>query len=229
MKPIMAASLMCIDYLHVKDNMEAINRHCDILHADVLDGHFRKNVTLSPDFVKVVRGLSDLPMDIHLMVTNPLDFIDIFSDCGATYMSVHFETIAGQETEVFDKIRSNGFKTGMVVNPETSLEQFAPWLPHIDLLTIMTVHPGFAGSPFVWEAVDKLRAAADIIQENGYPCIIQADGSINKNTYKPLWEAGSRMFVMGSTGLFGLNDDLDKAGLQMKQEIVEATDRKSVV
>lgn len=223
MKPIFNASLMCVDFLNLKEDMAALNSCCHMLHADVLDGHFRRNIALSPDLLKAMCSCSDLPVDIHLMVTNPWEFIELYGGLGAKFIQVHAETICGNELETFWKIRSKGARPGLVINPEIPLDSVIQWLPYINILTVMTVSPGFAGSPFEPAAVEKIRIAKEIIEKENFDCILQADGHIGKDTYQTLWQAGTQCFVMGTTGLFGIRPTLAESGIAMKKEFTDAT------
>ena len=224
---IFAASLMCMDFLHVADSLDILNRHCQMLHADVMDGHYCPNLTLSPAFIRAVRSHTALPIDTHLMVTNPGDYIDVMAEAGADYISLHVETVNVNAFRLINRIRSAGRKAGLVLNPATPLSMAETMLPLVSILTIMTVDVGYAGQPFISHALDKIRQADALIRENGYDCIIQTDGACNKETYGPVYGAGGRAFVMGSTGLFGLEVDLETACRRMKREFIGAVAAES--
>ena len=223
MKIEFSPSLMCMDFLKMKEQLEILNTRMDMYHVDIMDGHYCKNITLSPDLIKTFAKVATLPMDVHLMTTNPTDWIEIVAKAGATYISPHAETINTDAFRVMNLIRSLGCKTGVVLNPATPLSFVEPYLNRIDLLTIMSVDVGFAGQPFIEEMLDKIREAKRFREEKGYTYKIQIDGSCNKNTYKRLKEAGVEVFIVGSSGLFGLDQDLNKACDLMFKQFEEAT------
>ena len=210
-----APSLMCMDYLHIQDQIEVMNKHMDLYHVDIMDGHYCPNITLSPDLVKAFNKVSTLPMDCHLMTTNPLDWIEVLAKNGAACISPHAETINVNAFRIYNMIESLGCKKGVVVNPATPLSFIEPYLNRIDILTIMTVDVGFAGQPFVEEVVEKIKEAKRLREEKGYHYEIQIDGSCNVKTYKKLTEAGADILIVGSSGLFGIDEDLDTACQKM--------------
>lgn len=223
MKTEFSPSLMCMDFLKIEEQISVLNDRIDMYHADVMDGHFCKNITLSPDLIKTFGQIAKKPIDCHLMTVNPMDWIDILADAGAAYISPHAETINSDAYRVLNHIKSKGCKTGVVVNPATPLSYIEHYLNRIDLLTIMTVDVGFAGQPFIEEMLDKIREAKRLKEERGYTYRIQIDGSCNKNTYKRLYDAGAEVLVVGTSGLFNLDEDLNRACDKMYEEFEEAT------
>ena len=211
MKPDFAVSLMCMDYLKISEQMEVLNDNVSMLHADIMDGHFCKNITLSPDLIKAFASVTTLPIDAHLMTTNPGDWIDACAEAGAGYISLHAETINTDAFRQINYIKSLGCKVGIVLNPATPLEYIRHYLNRVDMLTIMTVDVGFAGQSFIDEMLEKIEEAVRIREENGYTYKIQVDGSVNERTYKRLYDAGCDVYVLGSSGLFTLDDDLQVA------------------
>ncbi len=223
MKPEFSVSLMCMDFLNIKEQMETLNDNMAMYHADIMDGHYCKNITLSPDLIKTFSGAATLPIDVHLMTTNPVDWIELCANSGVTYISPHAETINTDAFRIMNMIKNLGCKTGVVLNPATPLSFVEPYLNRIDLLTIMTVDVGFAGQPFIEEMLDKIKEAVRIREEKGYSYKIQVDGSCNKKTFKRLKEAGTDIFVLGSSGLFNLNKNLSKACEMAYEEFAEET------
>jgi len=221
--PEFSVSLMCMDLMNAGAELSVLNRLAHAYHVDVMDGHFTKNLALSPDFVKAVARYSTLPLDIHLMVTTPMDWLDTLAANGANTLSVHSETIGNDAFRVLDRIKSLGCRTGVVVNPATPLENVKAYLGRVDLLTLMTVDIGYSGAPFIPEVLAKIQAAADYKRDHGLDYKIQIDGSCNKKTYAAMASAGAEMFVLGSTGLFNLSEDLETAWAGLKAEYAEAT------
>lgn len=211
-----SVSLMCMDFLHIEDQLKILNHNVDMLHVDIMDGHYCKNITLSPDLVKAFHKVSKIPMDVHLMTTNPEDWIKNVAEAGADTISLHAETINGQAFRLYNQIEDLGCKCGVVLNPATSLDEIKYYLNRIDLLTIMTVDVGFAGQPFIEEMIQKIEEAKRLREEKGYHYKIQIDGSCKKETFKILADAGADIYILGSSGLFGLDPDLNKACEKMR-------------
>lgn len=223
MKPDFSVSLMCMDFLNIKEQMQILNGQMAMYHADIMDGHYCKNITLSPDLIKTFSSVATLPIDVHLMTTNPGDWIELCAQAGATYISPHAETINTDAFRVMNMIKSAGCKTGVVLNPSTPLSYVESYLDRVDMITIMTVDVGFAGQPFIEEMLGKIKEAVKLREEKGYTYKIQVDGSCNKKTFKRLKEAGTDVFVVGSSGLFSLDEDLSKACDKAYQDFDEAT------
>jgi D-allulose-6-phosphate 3-epimerase len=200
-----------MDFLRIKEQTEILNKRADYYHIDIMDGHFCKNITLSPDFMRAIKPISKLPFDVHLMTQYPNDFIDMVYQAGADIISPHCETINSDAFRVINKIKSLGAKVGVVLNPATPLEYIKHYIGRLDSITIMTVDVGYAGQSFISEMLDKIKLCAKWRQDLGYKYKIQIDGSCNQKTYKKLFEAGADIFVLGSSGLFSLDEDTDKA------------------
>lgn len=204
-------SLMCMDLSKFKEQVDVLNEKADFYHVDIMDGHFVKNITLSPFFIEQLKKISKLPIDAHLMVENPSDFVDMTIDAGADYISLHAETITGDAFRLINLIKEKGRKFGVVLNPATPLESIRHYIHHVDKLTIMTVDPGFAGQKFVTEMIDKIKEAKELKEKNQYKYLITIDGSCNEKTFKVLTDAGAEVLIVGSSGLFNLDEDVSKA------------------
>lgn len=215
MKPKFSPSLMCMDLLQIKEQIEVLNKRADFYHVDIMDGHFVKNITLSPDFVKAISPVCTLPLDCHLMVTNPDDYIEALAEAGAGYICPHAETINADAFRIIRKIKEYGCKAGVVLNPATPLSYIQHYIHLLDKITIMSVDPGFAGQPFIREMLEKIKEAKRLKKEKGYHYLIEVDGSCNQNTFKELAEAGVEVFIVGSSGLFNLDENLEMAWEKM--------------
>jgi len=215
---------MCMDFLRIPEQISILNDRVDYYHADVMDGHFCKNITLSPDIIRAFGKIATKPIDCHLMVMNPMHWIDELADAGATYMSVHAETIGNDAFRVLNHIEDIGCKKGVVLNPATPLSSSMHYLNRIDLLTIMTVDVGFAGQPFIPEMLAKIREAKELREKYAFSYEIQIDGSCNRRTYKALADAGADVLVVGSSGLFGLDSNIATAWDKMVTEYEDATE-----
>ena len=197
MKPLFNPSLMCMDLLNIKEQIEILNERADMYHVDIMDGHFVKNITLSPDFVKAISKVVKIPMDCHLMVTDPDDYIENLAKAGAGYICPHAETINSDAFRIINKIRANGCKVGVVLNPATPLSYIQHYIHLVDKITIMSVDPGFAGQPFIREMLVKIAEAKRLKEENGYKYIIEVDGSCNAGTFRRAGRSRNRMLHRG--------------------------------
>ena len=204
-------SLMCMDFLKIKEQIQVLNKKADMYHVDIMDGHYCKNITLSPDMVKAFKQVSELPMDVHLMTTCPDDWIDRVAEAGADIISVHAETITKDAFRIFNKIETLGCGKGLVLNPATTLESVRHYLSRVDLLTIMTVDVGFSGQPFITEMLEKIKEAKAIREKFGFHYTIQIDGSCNSHTFRRLKDAGADIYIVGGSGLFQLDEDVERA------------------
>lgn len=222
MKPLFSPSLMCMDFLDIKNQINILNGKCDFYHIDIMDGHYVPNLTLSPDFVRAVSSVAKKPLDCHLMVTNPSDYIAPLKAAGADCICVQVETVNASAFRVINTIKNCGCKVGAVFNPATPLSDARYYLHLVDKITIMTVDPGFAGQPFIKEMLCKIEQARTLKEKNGYSYIIEIDGSCNEKTFGELYSAGAECFVVGTSGLFSLSTDLDKAWDKMTENFDDA-------
>ncbi len=218
---LLSDSLMCMDPLHMGDQLGVLESVVDWHHADVMDGHFCPNLTLSPDTVRAVCRASRVPVEAHLMTERPGDWIDVFANAGARMISLHAETISASAFRLIRHIRELGCQVGVVLNPSTSLEAARYYLEEIDRLTLMAVDVGYAGQPMVPQVIGKIREAAEARAARGLRYEIQVDGCCNRASYRLYRDAGADALVMGS-GLFGLDADLHKAVELMREQQREA-------
>lgn len=216
-------SLMCMDLLDIKNQIETLNKHADLYHIDIMDGHYVKNLAFSPDFIKAIKKITTVPLDCHLMVTNPSDYIDVLAEAGADYICPHAETLNSIGFRTINRIKELGCKVGVVLNPETPIEYIQHYIHLLDKITVMSVDPGFAGQPFIREMLDKIKKLKELKFENGYKYLIEIDGSANKNTFKELNEAGIEVFIVGASGLFNLCDNIEDSWNKMQEIFDEET------
>ena len=191
-----APSILSADFAQLADDIERVAAEADLLHVDVMDGHFVPNLTIGPPVVKSLRKRTDLHLDCHLMVDNPGELLEDFADAGADGCTVHIEL--GDPRPLFAAMRELGLRVGLTHNPETPVEAVLPYIEEIDVLLFMSVHPGFGGQAFIPSVLDKLTAARRVVDQGGLPVELEIDGGINRETAPRAAAAGADILVAGS-------------------------------
>jgi ribulose-phosphate 3-epimerase len=180
----------------------------DYLHLDVMDGRFVPNITFGAPVIKSIRNKTNLIFDVHLMIDEPLKYIEDFRKAGADIITFHVESSSPAE-ETVDKIRECGCKAGISVKPKTGVEEILPLLDKLDMVLVMTVEPGFGGQSFMPETMEKIKTLRSEIERRGLSVDIQVDGGINEKTVAVAAEAGANVFVAGSA-VFGAADPAEE-------------------
>jgi len=217
---LVVPSILSADFTALGDELRAVEEAgADMIHVDVMDGHFVPNLTMGPFIVKAVRGATSLPIDAHLMVTNPEDLVDDFVDAGADYVVFHAEACPDPRA-LIDRIHARGAKAGLAVNPPNSSSLIDEHLADIDLALIMTVNPGFAGQSFMSEVMPKLSQVARRKASLGLDLLVEVDGGIGPANVGTVIENGGEAVVAASAifgggdageGVRGLRAAIDKA------------------
>jgi len=193
-----APSILAANFSKLADEVREVEQAgAELIHIDVMDGHFVPNITMGPIVVEALRPVTNLPLDVHLMIENPDQYIESFAKAGADYITVHVETCSHLHRTI-QLIRSFGVKPGVVLNPHTPIETIQHVLEDIDMVLFMTVNPGFGGQKFIHSVVPKVKQLSTIIKEKGLNIEIEIDGGINVETIVPCAEAGATIFVAGS-------------------------------
>jgi len=200
----LAPSLLSADFSKLADEIASIEQGADVLHLDVMDGHFVPNLTIGPAIVKACRAVSKLTFDCHLMVSQPQNYIERFVDAGADMISIHYEAEAHLQRGL-QLIRDGGAKAGIAINPATPAEALTTALEFCDFVLVMTVNPGFGGQKFIEPVVPKIRHISQMVRERGLPVEIEVDGGIDEKTAPLVVAAGARILVAGSA-IFGKPD-----------------------
>ncbi|MGH7231442.1 MAG: ribulose-phosphate 3-epimerase [Nitrospiraceae bacterium] len=193
-----APSILSADFARLAEEVAcAESSGADLLHVDVMDGHFVPNLTLGPPIVAAIRKVTKLPLDVHLMITNPDAFIAEFAEAGADYLTVHVETCPHLHRTV-QAIKERGVKAGVTLNPATSLTAVEEILPDVDLLLIMSVSPGFGGQHFIPSSLGKIQRARQLLDRTASHAALEVDGGVKVDNAAHIIEAGADILVSGS-------------------------------
>ena len=213
-----APSILSADFSRLADEVRAVEKAgADVIHVDVMDGHFVPNITIGPLVVQGLKKLTSLPLDVHLMIENPNRYIDDFVQAGGNWITVHAETCPHLKG-VIKKVRQLNARPGIVLKPATSLKTLFPVLDEIDLVLIMSVNPGFGGQSFIPSTLKKIERLRKIVDQNRYPLEIEVDGGVKTDNIRGVSMAGADIFVLG-TGIFK-TENYEKTIRKLREEIV---------
>jgi ribulose-phosphate 3-epimerase len=214
-----APSILSADFARLGEEIQAAERGgAGLLHVDVMDGHYVPNITIGPVVVKSIRRVTTLPLDCHLMITDPDDYIEEFAKAGANLISVHVEAVTHLHRTV-TAIRQLGCRPGVVLNPATPLLFVEEILPYVDYVLLMSVNPGFGGQSFIATALDKVSRLRDMIESRNLEVKIEIDGGVDINNVAEVVRRGAEWIVAGSA-VFG-RDDPEEATRTLKQKALE--------
>jgi ribulose-phosphate 3-epimerase len=193
-----APSILSANFAKLGEEIVAVERAgADYIHVDVMDGHFVPNITIGPLIVEAIRPVTKLPLDVHLMIDNPDQYIEAFAKAGADYITVHVEACRHLHRTIHH-IKSFGIKAGVVLNPATPVNTLQHILKDIDMVLLMSVNPGFGGQKFIPEVLPKIRKVKEMADSIGKEIEIEIDGGVNSETAKLCVEAGANVLVAGS-------------------------------
>ncbi|SDF40454.1 ribulose-phosphate 3-epimerase [Sporolituus thermophilus] len=200
-----APSLLAADFTRLAEEIKKVEQAgADLLHLDIMDGHFVPNLTFGAPVVAALRQVSKLPFDVHLMVTNPQEHINAFVKAGADWITVHAETHPHLH-RLLQTIKDHGVRAGIALNPSTPLATIEEVLPDVDMVLLMSVNPGFGGQQFISNVLDKIRRLRQMITERNLSVTIEVDGGINAETAPAVVAAGATVLVAGSA-VYGAPD-----------------------
>ncbi len=213
MPVLIAPSILAADFGHLAHEIEKVEAAgADWIHCDIMDGHFVDNISFGPAIVKFVRGMTKLPLDVHLMIERPDHYVPRFVDAGANSITVHVESESKHEVgKTLEQIRRAGCRVGLTLNPATSFGEVEPFLEEIDMLLVMTVHPGFGGQSFRADQMDKVSRAVAWNSTHGGKIDIEVDGGINPETARISIQNGANVLVAG-TSIFQANSYAEAIG-----------------
>jgi ribulose-phosphate 3-epimerase len=193
-----APSILSADFTRLGDEIRDVERAgADYIHVDVMDGHYVPNITIGPMIVEAVKRSTRLPLDVHLMISNPDQYIDVFRQSGADIITIHAEAVDHLHRSV-QSIKEVGARAGVSLNPGTPLQPVEYVLGELDMVLLMTVNPGFGGQEFIHEVIPKIKRMREMINERGLNTEIEVDGGINLDTIGIVSAAGANIFVAGS-------------------------------
>lgn len=198
---IISPSLLSANFADLKKDIQEIEQTpATWLHYDVMDGHFVPNISFGYSILKDVSKITKLFLDVHLMISDPLAYIDQFVDAGADLITFHYECYEdkNQTKQTIQQLKEKGVKVGLSMKPATPVSAILPYLEDLDLVLVMSVEPGFGGQSFMPSSLDKIKALRDIIDEKHYTCLVEVDGGINKDTAKLVKDVGVDVAVAGS-------------------------------
>ena len=196
----LSPSILSADFANLERDIHDIQRNgADWVHVDVMDGIFVPNITIGIPVVNALRPVTELPLDVHLMIDRPIRYVEDFVKAGADWLTIHIEADQPQNTlAALDKIHSLGCKAGIVLKPKTPAEAAIPYLEKCDLILVMTVEPGFGGQAFMADQMDKIRQLRDWMDDINPDCLIEVDGGVDEQTCKLCKESGADVLVAGS-------------------------------
>ena len=191
---LVSPSILSADFANLEKDIKRVEPYVSWLHIDVMDGHFVPNISIGVPVVKSIRKITNLFLDTHLMIENPIKYVDAFSDAGSDLITFHYEATKDKTIETIEKIKSKNVKVGLSIKPKTSVDEIKDYINLVDLILVMTVEPGFGGQKFMDECANKIKEIRQINSD----VIIQVDGGINDKTAKICADLGANSLVAGN-------------------------------
>jgi len=214
-----APSILAADFLHLEKDVEIVNNYADIFHLDIMDGIFVPNISFGFPVVEAIAKKATKPLDVHLMIVHPENYVERFAKAGAAMISFHEECVekeGGDPGEILRFIRSLGVKSGLVINPDIPVEKLFPYLEYADYALLMSVFAGFGGQKFIEGTYSKIKDLKAEIDRRGLNCPIEIDGGVSPANSKQLIEAGAEILVAGSSVFHAENPE---AAIKLMREV----------
>lgn len=223
----LAPSIMCADFLELKSELDIFRQfNIDMLHIDIMDGHYVPNFTLGIDFCKAIVSYSDIPLDFHLMVENVDHYLDVFCSIPGSIVTFHPET-SRHPVRTIQKIRQSGCKPGIAIDPAISIGSIKHLIPFVDQVCIMSVNPGYAGQQLLPFCIDKIAEVKLFLQENNLQAEIEVDGNVSWNNIPKMMEAGADVLVLGTSSIFCQHLTREKAFAKLHAMLNEIQSKKN--
>jgi ribulose-phosphate 3-epimerase len=212
-----APSILSADFSRLAEEVRAVEKAgADVIHVDVMDGHFVPNITIGPLVVQGLKKLTSLPLDVHLMIENPERYVEVFAQAGSDWITIHAEVCPNLK-RMIRKVRQLNARPGIVLKPATPLKTLFPVFDDIDLVLLMSVNPGFGGQSFIPATLKKIERLRKIVDQNRYPLEIEVDGGVKVENIREVSMAGGDIFVVG-TGIFK-TENYEETIRKLRQEI----------
>lgn len=216
--PHIAPSILSADFARLGDEVRAVERGgANRIHVDVMDGHFVPNLSMGPIVVKALRPITKLPLEVHVMIADPMKYSPAFLKEGADTIIAHIEVLPDPKPWI-DSIRKAGKKPGLAINPETPVDTVTPYLSLIDIVICMTVHPGFGGQSFLPASPERIRRLRQLIDQHNPKCELEVDGGVDLTTAKVCIDSGANVLVAGNA-IFGHAEGAESATKEMAERI----------
>lgn len=212
---MIAPSILSADFAKMGEEIKRMEAGgADLIHVDVMDGVFVPNITFGMKMVSDIRKITNMILDVHLMIVNPEKYVEEFAKAGADFITFHIEASGDNATEILETIKRNGKKCGIVISPDTEVEKIEKVLPLCDMVLVMSVYPGFGGQSFIERVLEKVETLKELREKYGYSYLIEIDGGISEKTIGKAKQAGAEVFVAGSAVFSNENAKLAIEGLK---------------
>jgi len=214
-----SASLMCANYLNIKEDIKKLDKaKIDYFHIDIMDGHYVPNLAMNLNMIEKLKGITNTPMDVHLMVDNPEEYIKKLANLKVEYVSFHF-SVSNYPFRLINSFKEEGIKIGIAINPIENLNSIKYLLPELDYINIMSVEPGFYGQKFIKSVLEKITILKKTIDRKNLCVPIEVDGNINEKNAKLCIQKGAELLVLGSSSIFKKGQDLYEACCTFKKYV----------